>query len=289
MVNLGLNFSSLLGIILAVAGAGLYFLRSWQPKLARDHDIFFAAIGLLCGGILLFQGWRLDPILAFGQFLLAGSAVFFAVESIRMRGLITAKAKERAPIVDEERYVSDAYRVDAELDEIEPVDEYMPMARQIRGSREVRPARSEAYPDEELRSRPSTTRRSGSERSRPKSEDWDRPYSSEERPSRKRRPRPESRPSTESYDNSSNRYSDNYEPLEPEERPSRGRPRRSSSRSEAYDRDDSAPSQPQRQVPPPEDSQYRYSVTSRENISSDYAEYSPVDYDEDSGRINLDK
>lgn len=60
MVNLGLNFSSLIGIILAVAGAGLYFLRSWRPKLARDHDIFFAAIGLLCGGILLFQGWRLE-------------------------------------------------------------------------------------------------------------------------------------------------------------------------------------------------------------------------------------
>jgi hypothetical protein len=81
MVNLGLNWSSLLGIILAVAGAGLYFLRSWRPKLARDHDIFFAAVGLLCGGILLFQGWRLDPILAFGQFLLTGSAIFFAAES----------------------------------------------------------------------------------------------------------------------------------------------------------------------------------------------------------------
>ncbi|MGL5081881.1 MAG: Ycf66 family protein [Microcoleaceae cyanobacterium] len=285
MVNLGLNFSSLLGIVLAVAGAGLYFLRSWKPKLARDHDIFFAAIGLLCGGILLFQGWRLDPILAFGQFLLGGSAVFFAVESIRMRGLVTTKAKERAPIVDEERYVSDAYRVDAELDEIEPVDEYMPMARQIRGSREARPARSEAYPDEELRSRPSTARRSGTERSRPRSEDWEQPQVTEERTTRKRRLRPESRPSAANGDS----YDDSYdnEPLEPEERPSRGRPRRSSSRPEAYERDEPAspsPQQPKRQTPPPEDSQYRYSATSRETISSDYAEYSPVDYDEDSDR-----
>lgn len=32
MVNLGLNFSSLVGIALAVSGAGLYFLRSWRPK-----------------------------------------------------------------------------------------------------------------------------------------------------------------------------------------------------------------------------------------------------------------
>ena len=45
MVNLGLNWSAMLGIILVVAGAALYFLRSWRPKLARDHDIFFAAVG----------------------------------------------------------------------------------------------------------------------------------------------------------------------------------------------------------------------------------------------------
>ena len=58
----------------------LYFMRSFKPALARDYDVFFAAIGLLCGGILFFQGWRLDPILQFGQFLLAGTTVFFAYE-----------------------------------------------------------------------------------------------------------------------------------------------------------------------------------------------------------------
>jgi hypothetical protein len=78
MVNFGLNPASLLGIILAVAGAGLYFLRSVRPELSRDQDIAFSAIGILCGFILIFQGWRLDPILQFGQFLLSGSAVFFA-------------------------------------------------------------------------------------------------------------------------------------------------------------------------------------------------------------------
>ncbi len=155
MVNLGLNFSSLVGIALAVSGAGLYFLRSWRPKLARDHDIFFAAIALLCGGILLFQGWRLDPILAFGQFLLTGSAVFFAVESVRLRGIAVVQAKERGPIVDDERYVSDVYRVDAEL-----TDEYMPMARQIRGSRDTRLSRADAYEDDTVRRRPSSRKSS---------------------------------------------------------------------------------------------------------------------------------
>ena len=129
MVNLGLNWSSLLGIILAVAGAGLYFLRSWRPKLARDHDIFFAAVGLLCGGILLFQGWRLDPILAFGQFLLSGTAIFFAAESIKLRGATTAQAKSRAQYVDEERPVSNAYGYDgydAEIEQLEPEEDYPP-------------------------------------------------------------------------------------------------------------------------------------------------------------------
>lgn len=40
MVNFGLNSASILGIFLAVAGAGLYFLRSIRPELSRDHDIF---------------------------------------------------------------------------------------------------------------------------------------------------------------------------------------------------------------------------------------------------------
>ncbi len=106
MVNFGLNSASILGLFLAVAGASLYFLRSVRPELSRDHDIFFAAVGLLCGFILLFQGWRLDPILQFGQFLLSGSAIFFAVESIRLRGVATEQARRNTPTVDRERPVS---------------------------------------------------------------------------------------------------------------------------------------------------------------------------------------
>jgi hypothetical protein len=55
MVNFGFNSASLLGIFLAVAGAGLYFMRTLRPELSRDHDIFFAAVGLLSGFILIFQ------------------------------------------------------------------------------------------------------------------------------------------------------------------------------------------------------------------------------------------
>jgi len=101
LVNASLNWASIVGIVLAVCGAGLYFLRSFKPALARDYDVFFAAIGLLCGGILFFQGWRLDPILQFGQFLLAGTTVFFAYESVRLRGIATDQAR-RSSYFDEE-------------------------------------------------------------------------------------------------------------------------------------------------------------------------------------------
>ena len=102
MVNASLNWASIVGIVLAVCGGGLYFLRSFKPALARDYDVFFAAIGLLCGGILFFQGWRLDPILQFGQFLLAGTTVFFAYESVRLRGVATDQARRSAYFDDDQ-------------------------------------------------------------------------------------------------------------------------------------------------------------------------------------------
>ena len=101
MVNASLNWASIVGIVLAVCGGGLYFLRSFKPALARDYDVFFAAIGLLCGGILFFQGWRLDPILQFGQFLLAGTTVFFAYESVRLRGVATDQARRSSYFEDD--------------------------------------------------------------------------------------------------------------------------------------------------------------------------------------------
>ncbi len=147
-VNFGGGSASILGIVLAVSGAGLYFLRSVRPELARDHDIFFAAVGLLCGFILIFQGWRLDPILQFGQLLLTGATIFFAVESIRLRSVATEQAKRNTRIVDEDRPVSSSYKYEAELDDdLEPLEqEYRP--RQIRGTREVTRGRIDEYEDE---------------------------------------------------------------------------------------------------------------------------------------------
>lgn len=84
-VNFGTNSASILGIFLAIAASALYFLRVVRPELSRNEDILFTAVGLLCGFILIFQGWRLDPILQFGQFLLVIFIIFYGIERIRLR------------------------------------------------------------------------------------------------------------------------------------------------------------------------------------------------------------
>ena len=134
MVNASLNWASIVGIVLAVGGALLYFMRSFKPALARDYDVFFAAIGLLCGGILFFQGWRLDPILQFGQFLLAGTTVFFAYESVRLRGISAEQARRSAYFDDEPETASPAGGLRGGYDDpYERFDEPQPIRRRFGG------------------------------------------------------------------------------------------------------------------------------------------------------------
>jgi hypothetical protein len=177
-VNAFLNWSQFLGVGLAGSGIALYALRSMRPKVARDHDIFFAAVALLCGGILFFQGWRQDPILQFGQFLLTGSAIFFAVESIRLRGVATEQAKRNNPIVDEERPVSRVYRAD--LEEISSYGDRP--TRRIRGTGEGRSSTEEAAAARPSRRSPRLEDRSapsGRRRARPPEDEGD--FSPEQR------------------------------------------------------------------------------------------------------------
>ena len=218
MVNFGLNAAAILGLFLAVAGAGLFFLRSVRPELARDYDIFFAAVGLLCGIILLFNGWRLDPILQFGQFLLTGTAIFFAFESIRMRGVATEQARRNTTTVDRDRPVSRTrVYTEAELDRIDPYDNVYEGAEpnynspRLRGYDEPQPRPSRrptsrtrpAAPTElqdEPRRRPSRKRPEPDRYTARPARDLSDPRSSyEDRPPRPSRRRPAA-PVVDSYD-----------------------------------------------------------------------------------------
>ncbi|HEY9667252.1 MAG TPA: Ycf66 family protein [Coleofasciculaceae cyanobacterium] len=265
MVNFGLNSASILGIFLAVAGAALYFMRSVRPELARDQDIFFAAVGLLCGFILLFQGWRLDPILQFGQFLLTGTTIFFAYEAIRLRGVATKVVKERTPIVDEERPVSKVYRYEEEAelyDQLEPEEDRY-INRRLRGTDDPRTSTRERY-EEDVR-RPKS--RGNSERLGPG-----------ERTS-KRRPRPtNSRPAEPPVD-TWNAELDTRETNDWDDTsPRRSRPR-STTRQES--RDSEAASRPKKRRPP----QNRESTSSYGEVGTsprdEYVDYQPIDPSEE--------
>ena len=85
MVNASLNWASIVGILLVISGIPLFAfsVASIGRISSSSGDYFFRILNLigllfipfLCGGILFFQGWRLDPILQFGQFLLVGHII----------------------------------------------------------------------------------------------------------------------------------------------------------------------------------------------------------------------
>nr|YP_009732756.1 hypothetical chloroplast RF66 [Buxbaumia aphylla]QHU77098.1 hypothetical chloroplast RF66 [Buxbaumia aphylla] len=85
MIHIELGPSTVVGMGLIIIGILLYALRIREPNVSRYYDSFFSSIGLLCGGILIFQGWRLDPILLLSQILLSGTAIFFIAESLYLR------------------------------------------------------------------------------------------------------------------------------------------------------------------------------------------------------------
>lgn len=87
MINVGFGPNILLGIIVALSVLGLYLLRVIKYDLARDIDIFFTTLGLVYSAILIIHGWRLDPILLFGQIIIIITLLAIGWENIRLRGL----------------------------------------------------------------------------------------------------------------------------------------------------------------------------------------------------------
>jgi hypothetical protein len=178
VVNASLNWASIVGIVLAVGGAFLYFMRSFKHALARDYDVFFAAVGLLCGGILFFQGWRLDPILQFGQFLLAGTTVFFAYESVRLRGVTTEQARRSSFFDDDEPQPKPRMGGGSDWrDDADRFDEPQPLRRRIRSREEGSSERDE---DDLYRPRRAPARAAIPERAASRDE-WDRDNRGERR------------------------------------------------------------------------------------------------------------
>nr|YP_009667630.1 Ycf66 [Cololejeunea lanciloba]QCW58406.1 Ycf66 [Cololejeunea lanciloba] len=85
MNHMEIGPSTIIGVALVTIGILLYALKEREPSVSRYYDFFFSSVGLLCGGILFFQGWRLDPILLLSQILLSGTTIFFILETIFLR------------------------------------------------------------------------------------------------------------------------------------------------------------------------------------------------------------
>ncbi|MEO1131111.1 MAG: Ycf66 family protein [Cyanobacteria bacterium J06639_1] len=82
-----------LACLLAIASGGVYLLRFARPAASREYDVIFAVAGLIYAIILGWEGWRLIPLLFLAQVLVLAIAIFFTVETFRLRVLLVDKAK----------------------------------------------------------------------------------------------------------------------------------------------------------------------------------------------------
>jgi len=241
MINIGGNpLMILLAIVAALGGVGLYFVRNFRPELARDHDIFFSAIALVYGIILLAFNFRMEITTQLAQVLVVGFAGWFAVESLVLRQALANQARRSpsSPLVDDEEPIGSDYRV-----EIDPTREIAPRrdrdpSRRMRGSIANSPDPSELRGDTSNSSRSRRPKRS-SESSNDSVIDID---ESDIRPvNPKRRPRPSGDNINGDEPRNRNRESDNFDNGESGKSPATsGRRRRSSNRPSTYNDNDIA-------------------------------------------------
>ena len=253
MINIGGNpLMILLAIVAALGGVGLYFVRNFRPELARDHDIFFSAIALVYGIILLAFNFRMEITTQLAQVLVVGFAGWFAVESLVLRQALANQARRSpsSPLVDDEEPIGSDYRV-----EIDPTREIEPRrdrdsARRMRGaianSSEASELRGDTTTDERRSRRPkrgnSSTSNNNPNNNNPNNNDAvidiDESDISPVNPKRRPRPSSDNVNGNSNGDRPRNRNgeSDNFANSESssKEGASSGRRRRPSSRSSTY-------------------------------------------------------
>ena len=94
MINIGFDLTILLGLTYLLL-AIVYFililvalvqrrarLTGWVLLTYIIQAIFIPVLLLICGLILIFQGWRLDPVLQLEQFLLAVIIFYLIIKDV---------------------------------------------------------------------------------------------------------------------------------------------------------------------------------------------------------------
>ncbi|NJS11569.1 MAG: hypothetical protein HC789_14950 [Microcoleus sp. CSU_2_2] len=105
MVNVGFNFMSILAIVdlalaiaylvTAILNAGMRsrLIGGLGITLYIIQGLMVIVILPLCGFILWFQGWRLDPILATQQFLLHVLLIYLAFKDALIFGIVSRQSQ----------------------------------------------------------------------------------------------------------------------------------------------------------------------------------------------------
>lgn len=103
MINVDFASPALvLGAALIGGGIVLLQLRSIQQKISRDADIVVAAMVSIVGSTLIFQGWRLDPLLLLCQALTTAVAVWYGLEAFKLRSKEVEQEERQQALVAEQ-------------------------------------------------------------------------------------------------------------------------------------------------------------------------------------------
>ena len=126
MVNASLNWASIVGIVLLIGGFAPFF---WKTESKGKYDLLMGFIAWICGTILFFQGWRLDPMLQFGQILLVGLTVLMCYENIQLRNRLFKLRNKNSNQYSNNDYESKENAKDWDSKKIEDWDDSEPIKR----------------------------------------------------------------------------------------------------------------------------------------------------------------
>ena len=74
-----------LGIALAVTGMVLYSAKIRNTRGTQEDDIVAASLFVTCGGVLVLQGWRLDPMLMLSEGVLSAVSIYYMIQTVTLR------------------------------------------------------------------------------------------------------------------------------------------------------------------------------------------------------------
>ncbi|MFS8864232.1 Ycf66 family protein [Synechococcus sp. H55.9] len=84
----------LMAALVAIASGAIFAVRFIKREASAESDVIFATMGLIYSICLLLEGQRLIPLLFFAQVLLAVMAGWFAIETFRLRILLSEKVRQ---------------------------------------------------------------------------------------------------------------------------------------------------------------------------------------------------